>query len=96
MPQQPSRPLRIDMKVANFDARDRLEMICPCCGRQVGRQGTDLRLELPADFLLIRYVVRHFCQPCFKLSGLKIRPNGWIVPYHLSGAESGHQTQWAQ
>jgi hypothetical protein len=93
---QPERPLPIDMKVADFDHRDRLTMRCPGCGTLTGRQGYDLSLELPADMLLIRYVARHYCRECSQKVGVKIRPTGWIQPYPRSGAESGHQRQWAR
>jgi hypothetical protein len=93
---QPDRPVPIDMKVCDLDSADRLVMRCPTCNRQVGEQGTNLRLELPADMLLIRYIVRHFCVPCYKRSGVRVRPNGWIPAGPRSGAEGGHKTHWAR
>lgn len=79
------------MRVCDFDAADRLVIRCPACGRQSGRQGADVRLDLPADYLLIRYVVRFFCMPCSKVSGVRVRATGWIQPYPRSGAEGSYQ-----
>jgi hypothetical protein len=93
---QPERPLPIDMKVSDFPSEDRLVMTCPGCQSVIGQQGTNLRLELPADYLLIRYVVRHWCRECSRKAGVRVRPTGWIRPGPRSGAEGGHETQWAR
>lgn len=93
---RPAHPVPIDLKVRDFDHRDRLALRCPACDGQVGIQGYDLQLQLPPDMLVIRYVARHYCRKCSRRAGVKIRPAGWIEPYHRSGAESGHLTQWAR
>jgi hypothetical protein len=68
------------MKVCDFDAADRRVIQCPACGRESGRQRTDIRLELPADCLLIRYVVRFFCMPCTKVSEAQSWSLGCSLP----------------
>lgn len=82
---QPRRPVPISMRVSEI-GNDVPAMECPSCHLIKSRQGYDLTLDLPADYLLIRYVARHYCRRC-STPAVKIRLQGWIVPYPRSGAE---------
>jgi hypothetical protein len=75
------------MKVADIGEGD-LRIRCPECRRELFCLGYNLRLRLPADMLLTRYVARHICQQCSR-RGRKVRCEGWIYPTPGSGAEPG-------
>lgn len=81
------RPVSLSLKVSDLDHRERLCIQCPVCRGEIGRQCYDLSLELPPDYLVIRYVTRHFCRRCS--SGReKVRPQGWIQDWPRSTGES--------
>jgi hypothetical protein len=85
-----TRPIPPDLTVADLDHRERLCIQCPSCRQQIGRQCFDLSLELPADYLVARYVERHCCRACSR-PGKKVRAWGWIEDFPRSGAEGYRQ-----
>lgn len=88
------RPVPINLRIRDLDPRERLTMVCPSCRGEIGRQGYDLSLELPADYLVIRYVARHWCRRCSK-GDAKVRAEGWIEDWPRSGAE-GRDQSWGE
>jgi hypothetical protein len=71
------RPVPIALKVRDLIDGERLSMECPSCRQRIGQQCYSVRLELPPDYLVTRYVTRHWCRDCSK-GGEKVRAIGWI------------------
>jgi hypothetical protein len=82
------RPVPIALKVRDLIDGERLSMECPSCRQRIGQQCYSVRLELPPDYLVTRYVTRHWCRDCSK-GGEKVRAIGWIEDGPRSGAEGG-------
>jgi len=77
------RPLPQNLKAKDLDDRERLYIVCPGCGKQIGYQCYDVRMRLPPEMLVLRYVVRHVCDRC------GVRAQGELETYPRSGAEGG-------
>ena len=77
------RPIAPHLKIRDLDDRERLNVICPSCGKMIGYQCYDVKLRLPGEMLVLRYVVRHCCTRC------GVRARGELETWPRSGAEGG-------
>jgi len=84
------RPVPDDLKVRDLKDAERLMFECVLCRNEIGEQCYNVKLKLPADYLVARYVARHYCRRCSS-GWRKVRPMGWIQDFPRSGAESGRQ-----
>jgi hypothetical protein len=77
------RPVPASLRIRDLDDRERLNVICPGCGKMIGYQCYSVKLEQPGDMLVLRYVARHVCSRC------GVRARGELETFPRSGAEGG-------